>query len=95
MDLTQFLTWLGSAAGATAALSFIAERIPAFQSLTPQIKGYVMLGGSAALALIAYAVLTFVPPDQLAQLAPWFQVIYGVVAAWITNQVAHTFDPKA
>lgn len=95
MDLTQFLTWLGTAAGAAAALSFIAERIPAFQTLTAEVKGYIMLGGSAVLALGAYAVLTYVPPDTLAQLAPWFQVIYGVVAAWIANQVAHKADPKA
>lgn len=95
MDLTQFLTWLASAAGAAAALSFVAERVPAFQQLSADLKGYVMLAGSILLALAAYAVLTFVPADQLAQLAPWFQVLYGVVAAWIANQVAHKADPKA
>lgn len=95
MTLPEFLTWLASAVGATVALSFVAERIPAFGALTPEVKGYVMLGGSAVLALTAYAVLNFVPADTLAQLAPWFQVVYGVVAAWIANQVAHKADPKA
>jgi len=95
MTLPEFLTWLASAAGATVALSFVAERIPAFQQLTPEIKGYVMLGGSVALALAAYAVLALVPAELMAQLAPWFQIVYGVVAAWIANQVAHKADPKA
>lgn len=95
MTLPDFLTWLASAAGAAAALSFVAERIPAFTALAPDVKGYAMLIGSALLALAAYAVLAFVPAETLAQLAPWFQVIYGVAAAWIANQVAHKADPKA
>ena len=53
MTLPEFLTWLASAAGATVALSFVAERIPAFGTLTPDVKGYVMLIGSALLALAA------------------------------------------
>lgn len=93
MTLPEFLTWLASAAGATVALSFVAERIPAFQALAPEVKSYVMLGGSVALALVAYAVLAFVPAETLAQLAPWFQVVYGVVGAWIANQMAHKADP--
>lgn len=95
MDLTQFLTWLASAAGATAFLSFVAERIPAFQALSASAKGYVMLGGSIVLAMIAFAILTYVPPAALEQLKPWFQVLYGVIAAWLANQFAHKADPQA
>lgn len=95
MTIIEFLTWAGTAAGAAAILSFVAERLPAFQSLTPEVKGYVMLGGSALIALAAYAVLQFVPAETLAVIAPYFQVMYGVVAAWIANQVAHKADKKA
>lgn len=95
MTLTDFLIWLGSAAGATAFLSFVAERLPAFQALSPQAKSYTMLGGSVVIALAAYAVLTYVPAETLAQLAPVFQVVYGVVAAWLANQFAHKADPAA
>lgn len=95
MDLMQFLTWLASAAGATAFLSFVAERIPAFQTLSAGAKGYVMLGGSIVIALAAFAVITYVPPAVLDQLKPWFQVVYGVVAAWLASQFAHKADPLA
>lgn len=95
MDITQFFVWLASASGATAFLSFVAERIPAFQKLTSAEKGYVMLGGSLAVSLAAFAVLTYTPADVLAQLAPWFQVAYGVVVAWMANQFAHKQDPLA
>lgn len=95
MSISDFLTFLASSAGASAALSFIAERIPAFQQLTAQQKGLTMLGGSLAIALAAYATLTYVPAETLAQLAPYFQIAYGVVGTWIANQLAHKQDPAA
>lgn len=94
MDLVQFLTWLASSAGAAGALSFIAERIPAFQALAPARKSLVHLAGSVILALAAYSILTYAPPEWLAAAAPWFQVVYGVVYTWIANQVLHRVDPQ-
>lgn len=93
MTITEFLTWLGSASGATAALSFLAERLPAFQALSPTAKSYIMLFGSMAIAGVSYAVLTYTPPEVLEQLVPWFQIVYVTVAAWIANQFAHKADP--
>ncbi len=95
MKLTDFLIWLTSAAGASAALSFIAERVPAFQRLSPAHKSLFHLAGSVALALAAYAILTYVPPDVLAQIAPVFQIVAAVVGSWLANQVAHRADPAA
>lgn len=95
MDPREFLTWLASSAGAGAALSFIAERIPAFQKLKPEHKSLIHLAGSLLIALSAYAILTYVPPDVLVSLTPVFQVIAAVVGTWIANQVAHKADPAA
>lgn len=95
MDLMQFLTWLATSAGAAAAVSFLAERIPAFQAWTPQVKNYAMLAGSALAALAAYAVLTYVPAETLGMIAPWFQIVSGVFVAWLANQGAHKIDPAA
>ena len=95
MSINDFLVFLASAGGASAALSFIAERLPAFQTLAAGTKALVHLGGSLLIALGAWAVLTYVPADQLAQLAPVFQVVYGIVGAWMANQVAHSQDPAA
>lgn len=93
MTIVQFLTFLASAGGASAALSFIAERTPAFQAWSKQKKSLTMLGGSLAIALTAYGVLTYVPADVLNQLAPYFQIAYGIVGTWIANQLAHAQDP--
>lgn len=93
MDIKSFLIWLSSAGGAAAALSFIAERLPAFQKLTSGQKQAVHLGGSLAIALIAYAILTYVPPEMLEQIKPIFALVAAVVGSWITGQVAHAHDP--
>lgn len=95
MSVQEFFTFLASSAGATAALSFIAERIPAFQKLAPGSKSLYMLVGSLLIAGTAYAVLTYVPPETLAQIAPAFQLVYGIVGAWMANQIAHKADPSA
>lgn len=95
MSIQEFLTFLASAGGASAALSFVAERIPAFGTLPSNTKALIHLGGSLVIALAAYAVLAYVPAETLAQLAPMFQVVYGVAGAWIANQLAHSADPAA
>jgi hypothetical protein len=93
MDLREFLIWLASSAGAGVALSFIAERIPAFDNLPSATKSYVHLGGSLLLALGSYAVITYVPAATLDALLPWFQIVAAVVGTWAANQLAHKADP--
>ncbi len=93
MSIHDFLLFMASAGGASAAFAFIAERVPAFQALPASRKSLVMLGGSLLIALLAWAVLTFIPAATLAQIAPAFQVAYGVVGTWIAGQIAHSADP--
>lgn len=95
MQIDQFVTFLASAGGASAAMAFLFERIPAFQALTGERKSLVVLAGSLVIALAAWAVLTFVPPATLAQIAPVFQIVYGVVGTWIASQFSHAADPSA
>lgn len=95
MTLHDFLVWLASSGGASVALAFITERISAFQSLSPNQKQLVHLGGSLALALAAWAIMTYVPADTLTQLVPAFQIVAGVVGTWIAGQLAHGADPAA
>lgn len=92
-DITEFLTWLATSAGASVAFAFITERLSVFQSLSSRAKEIVHLVGPIAFALIAYAVLTYVPAEVLAQLAPIFQIVAAGVTAWVAGQVGHTFDP--
>jgi thiol:disulfide interchange protein len=93
MEPRDFLLWLSSAAGSSAALSFLLERIPAFHELKPEHRSLITLGGSLGIALAAWAILTYVPADVLAQITPVFQLVAAVVGSWIATQLAHTADP--
>ena len=95
MDLNQFLVWLTTSAGYSAAYAFIAERIPAFQKLTPAQKSIVSLIVPLAIALAAYAAMTYVPAETLNAIRPIFLLVSTVIGSWIAGQVAHSADPAA
>ena len=94
ITITQFFAWLVTASGAAAAASFILERIPAFQAWVSPYKSYIILVVMLGIGLIAYAAMTYMPADMLAQLEPWFKIVALIVGAWVSSQVAHTVDPK-
>ena len=95
MELSQFLIYVASGGGAAALVSFAGERLPWFQRQTPRTKSYIMLGASVIVALGAWAVMTFFPAAVLAQMLVPFQIVAGVVSAWLGNQFAHANDPAA
>ena len=95
MGLNEFLLYAATGVGASALLSFITERWPLFQTWSPEARAYFSLIGSVLIALGAWAVLTYVPPDTLEQLRTPFQIVAGVVVAWLGNQFAHANDPAA
>lgn len=92
MTLEQFMIWL-IGGGSVIAFAWIMEQIDWFQSLTPKMKRLVMFGGSAVLGLGALAVITFVPPEVLVQLNPWFMVVTAIFLSVFLNQAAHKYDP--
>jgi membrane-associated protease RseP (regulator of RpoE activity) len=95
MTPQEFLVWLTTSAGYSAAFAFIAERIPAFQKLTPGQKQLATLAGPLAIALGAYAALTYIPPATLEAIKPIFLLVSTVIGSWITGQLAHKADPAS
>ena len=95
MDLQAFLTWLTTSAGYSVVFSFIAERLPAFQELTPAQKSIATLLGPLAISLAAWAVLTYVPAETLEAVKPIFLLVSTVVGSWAAGQIAHGADPAA
>lgn len=93
MTIYDVLRYLMTAGGAAAALSFILERVEWFQGLSATNKSWVVLGGTLVIALGAKAILVYVPKEILDALAPWFEVVAGVVVAWVGTQLAHLADP--
>lgn len=94
MNLNDFLAWAATSGGAAAILSIVLERIPAYQALGATKKSYIFLAGTILLSLGAWAMLTYCPPDILAQLATPAQIIGGCIAAWLAGQGAHGVDKR-
>jgi hypothetical protein len=95
ITLQQFLASLAGGSGAAAALSYLSERFPPFQKLSPLAKWWTQLLGTIGLAVGAYAISVYTPTETLASLAPWFAVVVGAVVAFKVNQATHNIDPIA
>lgn len=93
MSPSEFLTWLATSAGASAAFAFIAERIPAWHSLSASAKSYLSLFIPVSLSLLAYAGLTYIPPAALEAARPYFLIVAAGFSAWLASQLAHSADP--
>lgn len=89
----DFLVFLTTGAGAAMAIAWLAERVPAFQTLTSDQKWWAQLIGSVAVGLAAFAAIQYLPAATLDAIAPWFAVVYGITRVWLANQAAHAADP--
>lgn len=94
MDITQALQWIVNSGGGIAIISWIAERLPWFQSQSTSMKEYIFLIASVVVSLVAYFVLTYVPADILAQTSPVFTILYGTFATLYLGKAAHLLDKK-
>lgn len=88
-SLYDLLSWLIYSGGAILLGSWILDRIPAFVALTSDWKKYINMAVSAALALAAYALITYVPASVFDALAPWFSVVAGIVVLYGVQQINH------
>ena len=92
MDINAFLLWVLNAGGAAAIVSFILERIPSYTDLTAEAKRWIFFGASFVVSIAAYAVLTYVPADVIAQIAPFFALLYATFIANFSGTVFHSVD---
>jgi peptidoglycan/LPS O-acetylase OafA/YrhL len=91
-SLTDFLVWL-AAGGSAVAVSWISERIPKFQTLTPDARKIIQYVASMLLAIGAFAVNKYVPEAYLLAAAPYFGIAAGLFGVFFLNQAAHVLDP--
>lgn len=90
-DLAAVLAYLaagGAAAIVAAALSWLAERLPAFGDLPPLTKWMIQVGASAALGLGAWYLVTY-QPALIEQMAPVFRALVLAVTPVLANQLWH------
>jgi hypothetical protein len=81
MTLNDFLVYLGGA-GAIAVISWLFEDWFWYQQLVGKMKQVIFFVACAAMALGAQAIVTYVDPAVLAQIAPWFATI-SVLFAYV------------
>jgi hypothetical protein len=89
-DLQGLLSWLIYSGGAILVASWVLDRIAAYQDLKAETKRLVNMIVSAALALGAFAIITYVPADVFVMLDPWFKVILGTIVLYSGQQVVHS-----
>jgi len=64
MELKDFLLWLAGSSGASIAMSWILERIPAYvQIAVAETKRWIFFGACVLMSASAYAVITYVPAN--------------------------------
>jgi uncharacterized membrane-anchored protein len=88
-SVTELLSWVIYSGGAILAASWILERIRGFQAQTPENKRLIAMAVSVAIAVAAYAVLTYVPAQILVQLDPWLTVTLGTIILYSGGQIYH------
>lgn len=93
MSLNEFLVWLSSG-GSIVFVSWIAERWAWFQSLGKEAKQWFIYGSSVILSFVAYSVVTFVSPEVLAQLAPFFTILSATFVSVFLGQAFHFMSNK-
>lgn len=88
-SLQDLLSWVIYSGGAILFASWLLDKIPAFGSFSPALKRLVNQAVSVVLALAAYAIITYVPPEVFALLNPWFTVAFGTILLYGGQQVIH------
>lgn len=85
-DLTQFLTWLAVSGGAVVSATWLLNQLAWFKAREASAQSWILLGAAVGLALIAKAVLVFVPAETLAEIQPWFETVASIVAVFLTSR---------
>lgn len=94
LETVKLLTQLATGGLAMVFVSWVLERVDAFQALSAASKAWAVLGLTLAVALLSQAVLSLVPAEALLMLEPYVKVALGVITAWLTSQAYHTVQKR-
>ncbi len=87
--LQEVLAMLAAGVGVGAVVSFLLERFPPFQDISPAGRWWVVFGLSLGLPLAATAALQFIPPEAWALIEPWWEALATGFLVWAGSQAAH------
>ena len=93
-EFTQALTFLASAVGVGAILSFFFTTAPGikerFAALSGTVKWWVIFGLSLGLPLAATLIIQLVPPEILLAVEPYWKSLAYAFLAWDGTQATYT-----
>lgn len=93
--LQEFFVWLTTSGGAVALVSYISDKVPAFQELPSERKVVVQLTLSIVVALLAWAGMKYIPVEVIEFLAEPFAIVAGIVAVYVgANQGRYVLSRK-
>lgn len=94
IDFVRGLAGVGATGLAVWILALVGPRIPAFVALTDFWKRVVMFGLSAVIALVAWALVKYVPDAFWLSVQEPFEILMLIGAAIFGNQLVHRVGPK-
>ena len=84
-----FLTWLATAGAFSLFMSLILERVPNWAEWNSDLKSFISVAVAIGLALISHALVRWLPAGVVAELEPWYAVVFNAVTIWLGSQWAH------
>jgi hypothetical protein len=93
MSLSDFLTWVLGAGGASLVASWILERIPKYTEIpSSEQKQWIYFGVCLVLSIGSFAIVTYVPKEVLDSIAPWFGLAASVFTSIFIGSGFHKID---
>ena len=92
MTIQDVLLWVASGLGATFVFSYVAERWEKFQSLEFETKRLISTVVSSVLAISAFVIYTYTPPEVWVSLSPYWQLVLGVITVNYGKEIFHKYD---
>lgn len=88
-SFAEFLTWLGTAGAFSLFMALILERVPNWAEWDSDLKSFISVAVAVGLALVSYMLVRWLPAGVVADLEPWYRVIFNAVVIWLGSQWAH------
>jgi hypothetical protein len=90
--LTEFQTWVGTAAGFAFFIALVLERIPWLQKQSAGVKMGATLVLVGLLGALSYGLTTYVPAGVIQTLEPLYRFVLNLLGVFGLSQGFHWAD---
>ena len=92
MDINDFLQMLAGPAGWVALggfFSVVLAKWTWFNTQSSSIKQALVIALSVVVSALSHVIFTYTPVEVMQALAPYWVILYGVIATYTSSQVMH------